>query len=232
MKLLLCSDFKNVGYKYLNNFFDLTKSHTCLFINYASEDFNLDEEIVYTSSSMQKLQSLGFQVNELKEDYSFNEHIDMIFVRGGNTTKLIYLLRLYNQFDKIKQLVEKGTVYVGESAGSVLAGSDTEWTLRSEPFEVDVKKEFGDRALLGFGFVNKMVFVHCSKYRFPFSGEVEEGKIVRLPNTEFYLDYLKDRKLFSKDTYLTLGNNQVYFQNDNIIKILTYDWSKIETIKK
>jgi hypothetical protein len=125
----------------------------------------------------------------------------------------------------------KNIVYIGESAGALLVGSDTEWTLRSEPYDYDVKKEFGENALKGFGFVDKMIFVHCSKYRFPYSCEVVNGEIVRLPNTEYYNAYLGDKKLYNADTYITLGNNQVYYENDSEKKILTYDWSKIPVRK-
>lgn len=229
MKLLLCSDFKNVGYKYLNKFFNLTKKHICLFIDYASEDYAGDAD--YTSSSMEKIRSLNFEIIALTKEYKFDKKIDMIFVRGGNTTKLVYLLRLYGQYEKIKNMAQNGVLFVGESAGSVLAGSDTEWTLDAEPYDKDVKKEFGENALLGFGFVEKMVFVHCSRYRFPYSGECEPGKIIRLPNTIYYHDYLQDIKKHKKGTYITLGNNQVYYQNESELKILTYDWSKIPVQK-
>lgn len=225
MRLLLCSDFKNIGYKYLDRFLDLDKKNNCLFIGYASEDFG--DVNVEPSSSMLRLESLNCNVIELNENYSFSDKIDLIFVRGGNTTKLIHLLKKFNQFDKIKNLVENGVLYIGESAGSVLAGSDTEWTLRTEPYEFDLKKEYGENALKGYGFVDKLIFVHCSKYRFPFTGEVEGDSNIRIYNDIFYKDYLEDRKLYNKDLYITLGNNQVLYENNCEKKILTYDWSKI-----
>ena len=155
----------------------------------------------------------------------------MIFVRGGNTTKLVHLLRKFNQFDKLKKLAESGVLFVGESAGSVLAGSDTEWTLIAEPYNYDVKKYYGKDSLKGFGFVDKMIFVHCSRYRFPYSDERPAGTLVRLPNKVYYRDYLRDLKIHKKGTYITLGNNQVYYRNNDISKILTYDWSKIPVEK-
>lgn len=225
MRLLLCSDFKNIGYKYLDRFLDLDKKNNCLFIGYASDDFG--DVNAEPSSSVLRLESLNCNVIELNENYSFDDKIDLIFVRGGNTTKLIHLLKKYNQFDKIKNLAEDGVLYIGESAGSVLAGSDTEWTLRTEPYEFDLKKEYGEDALKGYGFVDKLIFVHCSKYRFPFTGEVEGDTNIRIYNDIFYKDYLEDRKLYDKNLYITLGNNQVLYENNGEKKILTYDWSKI-----
>ena len=226
MKLLLCSDFKNVGYRYLKKFFDLSKTHTCLFIDYANEDFEGDAD--YTSSSMEKIRENNFNIVALTQNFNFNQKIDMIFVRGGNTTKLVHLLHKFGQFEKIKSLVlNESVLFVGESAGAVLAGSDTEWTLDSEPYDIDVKNEFGKNVLLGFDFVKSLVFVHCSKYRFPYGSEFEDKRVVRLPNTLYYRFYLADRKKYKNEKFITIGNNQVYFQNDGEPKIMTFDWSKI-----
>ena len=93
----------------------------------------------------------------------------MIFVKGGNTVQLLHLLRKYNQFDKIKDLVNNGVLYVGQSAGAIIAGIDTEWTLKSEPYNVDLKSIFGKDAYRGFCFVDSNILVHASKLRFPFS---------------------------------------------------------------
>lgn len=231
MKLLLCSDFKNVGYKYLDRFFDLSKNYTCLFVNYASDDYGNPEAEI--SSSMARLQELNFDTIELNENFDFSTQIDLIFVRGGNTTKLIHLLKKNNQFEKIKELAESGeVVYVGESAGTVLVGSDTEWTLRTEPYEYDLKELYGEDALLGFGFIDKMIFVHCSRYGFPFGRKIDDtSELVRVSNY-FYKGYLEERKLYDPSTYITLGNNEVYYINGQTRKILKYDWSKIPVVKE
>lgn len=224
MKLLLCSDFSGVGYSYLERFFGELKGLKCLFVGYADED-----EFPLESSSAKRFLEKGIDVDVLDENYAFESRIDMIFVRGGNTTRLIHFLKKYNQFEKIKQLVLEGALYIGNSAGSVLAGSDTEWTLRSEPYDVDLKILFGKDALKGFGFVSKMIFVHCSKYRLPFDEEIKNAKIAnfKVKNTLFYNDYLTDTKIYCKQDYITLKNNEVYFMNDKLCKILKKNWSKL-----
>jgi peptidase E len=187
MKLFLCSNFKFLAKKYLPNFFDLNEKHTCLLIGYADESGDF-----FSERSTKFLESLNFDVIHLSEGYEFNDKIDMVFVKGGNTTQLVHLLRKFNQFEKVRNLVLNGSVFAGQSAGAVLAGIDTEWTLRSEPYEIDVKQELGEYALLGFGFVDKLVFVHCSKLRFPFESEIELAgtENFRVKNTLFYGDYL------------------------------------------
>ena len=151
MKLLLCSDFSGVGYKFLNKFFEKTEGLKCLFVGYAQDD-----PYEYMSGTAQKFKDMGIKVISLQEGYRFDDEIDIIFVRGGNTTRLIHYLRKFNQYDKIKRIVEEGKVlYIGSSAGSVLVGSDTEYCLRSEPYDYDVKADFGEDALKGFGWIDR-----------------------------------------------------------------------------
>lgn len=232
MKLLLCSDFYGVGINYLDRFFDGFDGKNCLFVGYASEK----DESMFESRVKDKLLVLGFNIVDLTPDYKFKDKIDMIYSRGGNATKVLHLLKKYDQFEKVRELVEKqDVVYVGQSAGALIAGSDTEWTLRSEPYDFDLKSIYGKNALAGFGWVDKMIFVHASKYRMPWDDEFFEGsQNWRILNKEFYGDYLRDLKLYKKGTYITLGNNQMLFQNGGkkTQKVLTFDWSKIPVYKQ
>ena len=142
MRLLLCSDFSGVGYRYLKNFGEDLNGKTCLFIGYAQED-EFEEE----SSAALALKGLGLNVEFIKKGYKFDKKIDVIFARGGNTTRLLHYLHEYNQYQKIKELIEQGVIYIGNSAGSIIVGTDTEWTLEAEPYEVDITKKFGKDAL-------------------------------------------------------------------------------------
>ena len=99
MKLFLCSNFKCLAPKFLPKFFDMTKKHNCLFVGYADEEMDF-----YSQANVDFLTGLGFNVFCLDENYKFEEHIDMIYVRGGNTTQLLHFLRKFNQFDKIREL--------------------------------------------------------------------------------------------------------------------------------
>lgn len=225
MKLLLCSDFSGVGYRYLKKFYKSGKGMNCLFVGYACEE---DSEM-FESGSKDYLSNFGFNVINLTPDYSFNDKIHAVFVRGGNTTKLIDYLRKYNQFDKLKNLVEENDLlYIGNSAGSVLVGSDTEWTLRSEPYK-DIKKLYGNNALKGFGWINKLIFVHASKYRICFSFERETpDDIFRTLDKECYPAYVEDKKIYNKNEYIKIANNEVNYVNGEDKKILTYNWNNIK----
>ena len=221
MKLFLSSNFKCLAYKFLPNFFDLSEKHNCLFIGYADE-----EKDFYSESTVAFLEDLGFNVFCLDENYRFDNEIDMIYVKGGNTTQLLHYLKKYNQFEKIRELVKNGVLYAGASAGAIIAGSDTEWTLVSEPYDFDIKSEFGDDSLLGFCFVEKLIFVHASKYRFPVTPEIESAgrSDFRVKNDFFYKAYLKERKQNKDKPFIVLKDNEAFLQNEDNGKVVSFDW--------
>ena len=223
MRLLLCSDYAGVGYKFLNKFFKTTKGLNCLFVGYAQDD--IDE---MQSFSAARFKDENINVIRLEKDYNFKDKIDMIFVRGGNTTRLIHYLKKYNQFEKIKELVEKqNVVYIGSSAGAVLAGSDTEYCLRSEPYEYDIKIEYGKDALKGYNWIDKMVFVHTTKYFISFDKDYKNDKLTCLMEDTFcYPAHLEEIKIYDKSEYIEIGNNQVLIVDGNEKYTLTDDWSK------
>ena len=123
-------------------------------------------------------------------------------------------------------MVEDGILFVGQSAGAIVAGNDTEWTLESEPYDYDIKSEFGDAALFGFGFINKLIFVHASKYRFPFSPEIESAgrSDFRVKNDFFYKAYLKERKQNKDKPFIVLKDNEAFLQNGDSGKVVSFDW--------
>ncbi len=227
MKLFLCSNFEYLALLFKEEFFDENKKYKCLLVPFADEDQDFE-----SLSKVEMLNGLGFDVITLKEGYDFADKLDMIFVKGGNTTQLLHYLKKYNQFDKIKKLVEEGVVFVGQSAGAVVAGSDTEWTLSSEPYDVDLKKEFGETALLGFGFVNKLVFVHASRFRFPFSIELEKSgkQCFRVKNKLFYGSYLAERARNKHKPFIVLKDNEAFVKNGEIEKKISFDWSRFPVL--
>ena len=111
MKLLLCSDFSGVGCKWLNKFFDNLEGLNCLFVGYAQED-----DFPLESSAAKVFLGLKINVINLDKDYDFKDNIDIIFVRGGNTTRLLHYLREYGQYEKIKALAEKAKIIIAERA--------------------------------------------------------------------------------------------------------------------
>lgn len=115
-----------------------------------------------------KLISLGFEVAELdlkgKNESDLRKDLsdtDIIFVAGGNT---FYLLEKVKKsgFDKVvKDLVNKGVIYIGSSAGSVLVGPDI------EPVKVfDDPNEAQLESTKGLGWVDFVVLPHYKKEKY------------------------------------------------------------------
>lgn len=90
-----------------------------------------EEELRYADKSKKELFDLGILENNIKtlnldKPASFDEveGFDVIYVCGGNT---FYLLKKVREtgFDKIiKEFVKTGNLYIGVSAGSILANPD------------------------------------------------------------------------------------------------------------
>ncbi|MCH5321885.1 MAG: Type 1 glutamine amidotransferase-like domain-containing protein [Eubacterium sp.] len=87
------------------------------------------DEMIYVNKSYSELIEAGvkednvvwFDINTVNETSKYFETVDCIFVCGGNTYYLLSKLREFGLDNKIVRAVEKGTVYVGVSAGSVIA---------------------------------------------------------------------------------------------------------------
>jgi len=92
-----------------------------------------EENKWYVEKDRKRLQELGFKVTELdikKENEESLRHklenSDVIFVEGGNT---FYLLKYIKEsgFDKaLKSFLDRGGVYLGVNAGSMIAGLNIE----------------------------------------------------------------------------------------------------------
>src|SRR5947207_2157169 len=131
-KLLLTSDaFTNhrIGEEFLNLLNKKPGDTKVLFIPTASE-YKLEngEEMFYVKESEKELIDLGI----LKENIFWLDVknveaagdlsvYDVIYVCGGNTFYLLHKLKEIGFDKKIIELVESGKVYVGVSAGSVIA---------------------------------------------------------------------------------------------------------------
>lgn len=75
---------------------------------------------------------------EIKEEniteYKYQENIDfcdydVIYMMGGNTFYLLKELREKHLDDKIKTAINKGVIYIGSSAGSIILGNTIETAL-------------------------------------------------------------------------------------------------------
>ena len=135
------------------------------------------EDKWFVDEDRDKLKEKGFNVKDVdikgKTEQELLEElkdVDIIFVAGGNT---FYLLEKSREsgFDKIvKELIQKGVIYVGSSAGATLAGPDIEpiKTL-DDPSKAPSLKSFN-----GLNLVDFIILPHFEE-----KNRKEYGEIIR-----------------------------------------------------
>ena len=108
-----------------------TESKKILFIPTAT---NVDEYKKYIHLTQKAFEDFGYEVENF--DISiFSEEIakeklsqaKIVFISGGNTFYLLQELKRKNLTSYLKERIENGLLYIGESAGSVIAAPDIEY---------------------------------------------------------------------------------------------------------
>jgi len=214
VKILLYSSFDIMPISDVKKACDKTLK-TCLFCSYADEN-----SVNYIAKTKAHLMKMFENVVDLTPDFDFKQKLDCIFVNGGNAFDLIYKLKKYNQFDKIKTMVENGTVYIGNSAGSTICGDDISFVNDFEPPSIEMNLKDNCQ---GFGFVSNPILVEASKFTF----SKKWGLYINKSQWHDYLVY----KIKQKNA-LKIGNNAVAIVNDKNIKIKKYPWKKIIEINE
>lgn len=93
----------------------------------------LEIDAPWQTEDRNKLEELGFQVltidikdktsEQLRSDFV---DIDILFVAGGNTFYLLEQAKKSGFLEVAKELITKGVIYIGSSAGSVLVAPNIE----------------------------------------------------------------------------------------------------------
>lgn len=159
------------------------------------------EEEFYVNESKQEIQRLGFEniviANMHSPVYvSALGNFDVIYVCGGNTFAILAKLRETGLGDFIIGQVRNGTIYVGVSAGSIIAGPNVEiagWGSEGDKNEINLQD------LTGFNLVGIEVFPHFHE---ELRSEVEEFE-KKVPYKVF-----------------ELANDQAVFVNDSDVKVI------------
>jgi dipeptidase E len=127
MKLLLLSNSTNQGEPYLdypkNNIrsFLGKKPVTALFIPYAAVTFSFD---LYEEKVLERFREIGHEIisiHKYSDPVAAVKNASAIVVGGGNTWKLLKMIRDNNLIEVVRQKVMGGTPYIGWSAGSNVA---------------------------------------------------------------------------------------------------------------
>ncbi len=166
------------------------------FIPTASE---LYDDVSWLDKDRDKLVEMGFAVKDVSLKDSGIEklrielaNIDVVFVAGGNT---FYLLEkvIESGFDVlIKEMIDRGVVYIGSSAGSVLVSPTIEFVAGfDDPSAAPSLKSFN-----GLKIVDFLVAPHYQdqEYEVPFTKMLHEWQ-----NKEYELKLLTNNQALIVD---------------------------------
>ena len=194
-KLFLASSFSDVARIFEDNIKDCKGKRTT-FIKTAS----LVEKVVfYVESGKKALEKMGIIVDELEVSTASSEEIfdkltknDYIYLTGGNTFFLLQELKRSGADKIIIEQVEAGKLYIGESAGAMVASPNIEYVKAMD----SVKKAPGLENFSALGLVDFYTVPHCTN--FPFRKSAEKI-IVQHSNLLLYPISNKDAILVNGD---------------------------------
>src|SRR6185295_19345584 len=86
--------------------------------------FALHDRAAYAAQARARFEAMGYALNSLHESNDPKATLDeaeAIFVGGGNTFRLLKILYEFELVEAIRKRVEAGMLYIGSSAGAVVA---------------------------------------------------------------------------------------------------------------
>lgn len=184
-RLFLCSSFADVANLFVDYVKEDLQGKIIAFIPTAS----LTESIrFYVEKGKKALEKAGVIVEEVeitqlsKEEISSRLHkCDYIYITGGNTFFLLQELKRKGIDKIISEQVELGKLYIGESAGAIIASPDTEYMKNVNFDQIEKAPELKDCSSLDL--VDFYTVPHYGNFPFKKKGE----KVVQLYNEKLQL---------------------------------------------
>ena len=175
-----------------------TESKKILFIPTAT---NVDEYKKYIHLTQKVFEDFGYEVENFDVSI-FSEEIakeklseaNTVFISGGNTFYLLQELKRKNLTSYLKEKIENGLLYIGESAGSVIAAPDIEYA--SIVDDKTLATELDDYT--GLNLVDFYIVPHFEEEPF-----VEGSRNM----VELYKDKLDLKLINNKEAILVENNN-------------------------
>lgn len=142
------------------------KGRKILFISTAAEN---EKDPAWQTRDCNALIKAGFKVTEYTvsgkkkaEISAAVKQADIIYFSGGNTFYLLQQLQLSNSLSVFRQAVTAGKIYIGTSAGSVVAGPDIYPAYNLDKAKIAKKL----KGYQGLGLVDFVVFPHWGSAHF------------------------------------------------------------------
>ncbi|MCX6714762.1 MAG: Type 1 glutamine amidotransferase-like domain-containing protein [Candidatus Uhrbacteria bacterium] len=159
--LILTSSFNTIAKKLFDNAL-LPKHALVAFIPTASNPYT---EHPWVEKDREALVGLGYEVTDVDLENRNEEELkkdlasaDIIFVAGGNTTYLTEQSHRSGLHNIIRSLLHQGKMYIGSSAGSLLAGPSAEPFVEEDSVELPAGFVLSDPTC--FGLVDYIVLPH------------------------------------------------------------------------
>ena len=186
-KLFLSSSFFLVG-DYLKKILPAdSKTLTVVFVPTAADN---STNPWYVKEDRQKLESMGFKILDLslkdkisKEVKKILDQADIIFVAGGNCFYLFQQARASGFVKLVPDLVAKGVIYVGSSAGSYLACP----TIEVAAWKNQDVNRVGLKDLTGLSLVPFLISAH-------YDPQYRESLKVGIAQTKYPVKILSDQQ--------------------------------------
>lgn len=125
---------------------------------------------------------------------------DGIYMSGGNTFYFLQQIQTSNCADVIRDFVNEGKIYIGTSAGSIIAGPDIYPT-----YSIDSAEKAPDlRSYEGLGLVDFVIFPHWGSDNF----------------RDRYLNQRLKHAYNTKNKIILLTNNQYILVEDDFYQIV------------
>jgi dipeptidase E len=142
------------------------KNSTVAFIATAADPYKNKE---FVDVDRQAMQNLGYTIKEIDLKECQHErledalsNVDIIFVAGGNTYYLLDWAKKSGFYSLVKKLVERGIIYIGSSAGSVVCCPTIDIARRFDPPEA--APDLTDYK--GFDLVDFLLLPHVQKEKY------------------------------------------------------------------
>ena len=175
-----------------------TESKKILFIPTAT---NVDEYKKYIHLTQKTFEDFDYEVENFDVSI-FSEEIakekltkaKIVFISGGNTFYLLQELKRKNLITYLKERIENGLLYIGESAGSVIAAPDIEYAsiVDDKTFATELDN------YAGLNLVDFYIVPHFEEEPF-----VESSR----KTVELYKDKLDLKLINNKEAILVENNN-------------------------
>ena len=120
---------------------------------------NEKQALIISGCEVSEYTFTGKNADQVEKDLN---PFDVIFVCGGNTFYLLQQIQLSGSVNLIRKLVENGKIYIGSSAGSVVAGPDIYPTYMLDRAEQAPNL----KGYQGLGLTDILVFPHWGTERF------------------------------------------------------------------